>query len=123
MITKHAGIVLMQRSKQLMAKKEDGNKAYRQGNYKEALDLYTEALTIDKRNICTNSKLYCNRALMAQKVSVELLERKKGEDASLSTHSWEIWIRQLQTVHRRLNWTHPIPEPTREELTCKREAG
>ena len=54
-----------------MAKKEEGNTAYRAGSYMVARDLYTEALAIDKRNVCTNSKLYCNRALMAQKVSAE----------------------------------------------------
>lgn len=35
---------------------------------KVAYDLYTEALDIDHLNTYTNSKLYCNRALVGSKV-------------------------------------------------------
>lgn len=58
----------IQRSKNLLAKKEEGNTAFRQGKMKVAYDLYTEALDIDHQNTYTNSKLYCNRALVGSKV-------------------------------------------------------
>ncbi|PNI33956.1 DNAJC7 isoform 6, partial [Pan troglodytes] len=44
-------------AKALKAKKEDGNKAFKEGNYKLAYELYTEALGIDPNNIKTNAKL------------------------------------------------------------------
>ena len=53
-----------------MSKKEAGNVAYRRDSYQEAYEIYSEALTVDPINIITNAKLYCNRALMAQKLGL-----------------------------------------------------
>ncbi|XP_065433953.1 dnaJ homolog subfamily C member 7 isoform X2 [Chrysemys picta bellii] len=61
-------------AKALKAKKEDGNKAFKEGNYKLAYELYTEALGIDPNNIKTNAKLYCNRGTVNSKL-------RKLEDA------------------------------------------
>ncbi|XP_013374741.1 PREDICTED: dnaJ homolog subfamily C member 7 isoform X3 [Chinchilla lanigera] len=55
-------------AKALKAKKEDGNKAFKDGNYKLAYELYTEALAIDPNNIKTNAKLYCNRGTVNSKL-------------------------------------------------------
>uniref|UniRef100_A0A4X2LXA5 DnaJ homolog subfamily C member 7 n=1 Tax=Vombatus ursinus TaxID=29139 RepID=A0A4X2LXA5_VOMUR len=55
-------------AKALKAKKEDGNKAFKDGNYKLAYELYTEALGIDPNNIKTNAKLYCNRGTVNAKL-------------------------------------------------------
>ncbi|KAM6042586.1 dnaJ homolog subfamily C member 7 [Theristicus caerulescens] len=55
-------------AKALKAKKEDGNKAFKEGNYKLAYELYTEALGIDPNNIKTNAKLYCNRGTVNSKL-------------------------------------------------------
>lgn len=60
--------VSFQNAKALKAKKEDGNKAFKKGNYKLAYELYTEALGIDPNNIKTNAKLYCNRGTVNSKV-------------------------------------------------------
>ncbi len=49
-------------------KKDEGNDAFKNGDYQRALDLYSDALAIDPINIITNAKLYCNRALMKQKM-------------------------------------------------------
>lgn len=57
-----------QNAKALKAKKEEGNKAFKEGNYEAAYELYSEALTIDPNNIKTNAKLYCNRATVGSKV-------------------------------------------------------
>lgn len=54
--------VAYKKAKNLETKKEAGNNAFRNHKYKEALELYTEALTIDPVNKTTNSKLYFNRA-------------------------------------------------------------
>lgn len=59
---------LLQNAKALKAKKEEGNKVFKEGNYEAAYDLYSEALTIDPNNIKTNAKLYCNRATVGSKV-------------------------------------------------------
>uniref|UniRef100_A0AAX7SIZ5 J domain-containing protein n=1 Tax=Astatotilapia calliptera TaxID=8154 RepID=A0AAX7SIZ5_ASTCA len=55
-------------AKALKAKKEEGNKAFKEGNYEAACELYSEALTIDPNNIKTNAKLYCNRATVGSKL-------------------------------------------------------
>ncbi|KFO28527.1 DnaJ like protein subfamily C member 7 [Fukomys damarensis] len=59
--------VACRNAKALKAKKEDGNKAFKDGNYKLAHELYTEALAIDPNNIKTNAKLYCNRGTVNSK--------------------------------------------------------
>lgn len=62
-------VLSFQNAKALKAKKEEGNKAFKEGNFEAAYDLYSEALTIDPNNIKTNAKLYCNRATVGSKVS------------------------------------------------------
>ena len=62
-----------QKAKSLMQKKEEGNKAFKAGQWKEAYDLYTDALAIDTNNVFTNSKLYFNRATVSCKVVQILL--------------------------------------------------
>jgi len=59
---------LLQKSKQLVIKKEEGNNAFKAGQYQQACELYTEGLSIDKYNKITNAKLHCNRALVESKV-------------------------------------------------------
>lgn len=49
-------------------KKEEGNEAFKRGNFQEAFTLYTEALAIDPINKHTNAKLYFNRATVGSKV-------------------------------------------------------
>uniref|UniRef100_A0A8C2HVE3 DnaJ homolog subfamily C member 7 n=1 Tax=Cyprinus carpio TaxID=7962 RepID=A0A8C2HVE3_CYPCA len=56
-------------AKSLKAKKEDGNKAFKDGSFEQAYELYSEALTIDPNNIKTNAKLYCNRATVGSKLN------------------------------------------------------
>uniref|UniRef100_A0A8C0CR34 DnaJ homolog subfamily C member 7 n=1 Tax=Balaenoptera musculus TaxID=9771 RepID=A0A8C0CR34_BALMU len=55
--------VTCRNAKALKAKKEDGNKAFKEGNYKLACELYTEALGIDPNNTKTNAKLYCHQGM------------------------------------------------------------
>lgn len=43
--------------KALKAKKEGGNKAFKEGNHKPAYELYTEVLGINPNNIKTNAEL------------------------------------------------------------------
>ncbi|KAL4217288.1 DnaJ subfamily C member 7 [Mactra antiquata] len=56
------------KAKQLIAKKEEGNKEFRAGKFHEAYNIYTAALLIDPNNKFTNSKLYCNRATVCSKI-------------------------------------------------------
>lgn len=69
-----------QNAKALKARKEDGNKAFKEGNYEAAYELYSEALTIDPNNIKTNAKLFCNRGTVGSKV------RHKNKNGALTTH-------------------------------------
>ncbi|KAJ8377248.1 hypothetical protein AAFF_G00264760, partial [Aldrovandia affinis] len=55
-------------AKALKAKKDEGNKAFKEGNYEAAYSLYSQALTIDPNNIKTNAKLFCNRATVGSKL-------------------------------------------------------
>lgn len=65
----HANAKLMRlKSKSLKEKKENGNALFKSGKFREARDLYTEALVIDSLNTDTNSKLYYNRALVNSKI-------------------------------------------------------
>lgn len=57
------------RARNLENTKAKGNEAFKQAKYTEALQLYTEALTVDPLNITTNAKLYCNRATVNSKLN------------------------------------------------------
>ena len=59
----------LQKCKLLKSKKDQGNDAFKAGQFQSAYDLYTEALSIDVHNVNTNAKLYCNRATVGSKVS------------------------------------------------------
>lgn len=59
-----------QKSKQLVNKKEEGNLAFKAGQYQQAYELYSEGLSIDEYNKITNAKLHCNRALVESKVFI-----------------------------------------------------
>ena len=48
--------------------KADGNEAYKNGNFQEAYDLYSKALSIDPDNVSTCAKLYYNRGVVASRV-------------------------------------------------------
>uniref|UniRef100_A0AC11EJ48 DnaJ heat shock protein family (Hsp40) member C7 n=1 Tax=Ovis aries TaxID=9940 RepID=A0AC11EJ48_SHEEP len=69
--------VACRNAKALKAKKEDGNKAFKEGNYKLAYELYTEALGIDPNNIKTNAKLYCNRGTVNSKYEEAVRDYEK----------------------------------------------
>ena len=62
-----------QKSKQLVSKKEEGNLAFKAGQYQQAYELYSEGLSIDEYNKVTNAKLHCNRALVESKVFIPYL--------------------------------------------------
>ncbi|KAL7641261.1 UNVERIFIED_CONTAM: hypothetical protein RMT77_008399 [Armadillidium vulgare] len=59
---------IYKKAKNLKLKKDEGNVAYKNGSFLEALKLYTEALEIDVNNKTTNSKLFCNRATVKSKL-------------------------------------------------------
>lgn len=56
------------KSKSLKEKKEKGNEMFKTGKFREAHQIYTEALDIDALNKDINSKLYYNRALVNTKL-------------------------------------------------------
>ncbi|CAH1788409.1 unnamed protein product [Owenia fusiformis] len=59
---------IYKKAKSLLAKKEEGNTAYKANKLETAYLLYTEALAIDPDNKFTNSKLYNNRATVCAKL-------------------------------------------------------
>ncbi|XP_050362123.1 dnaJ homolog subfamily C member 7 [Nymphalis io] len=57
------------KAKLLKQKKEEGNEAFKMGRWQQALNLYNEALTIDKNNRKVNAKLYFNKATVCSKLN------------------------------------------------------
>ncbi|KAK9235490.1 hypothetical protein V1525DRAFT_409872 [Lipomyces kononenkoae] len=60
---------LLRTSRELEKKKNLGNDAFKRGDLQTALELYSEALSIDKCNKGTNSKLYSNRATVNMRLN------------------------------------------------------
>ena len=50
--------------------KEEGNTAFKAGKYRQAADVYGQALEVDPSNKGTNSKILQNRAMASIKVRV-----------------------------------------------------
>jgi DnaJ family protein C protein 7 len=59
---------IYKRAKTLVKRKDEGNKAYMEGRYKEAYAIYTQALQIDPHNNSVNAKLFCCRATVCSKM-------------------------------------------------------
>ncbi|KAF5305683.1 hypothetical protein FQA39_LY09172, partial [Lamprigera yunnana] len=60
---------MYKRAKLLKKTKDDGNEAYKLCKFQEAINLYSEALTIDPLNKKTNAKLYFNRATVMARLT------------------------------------------------------
>ncbi|KAI8761325.1 dnaJ homolog subfamily C member 7-like [Biomphalaria glabrata] len=65
----HKAKDIFRKAKALTLKKEEGNTAFRAGNFQDAYKLYSDALSIDPNNKSTNSKLFCNRATVCSKLN------------------------------------------------------
>ncbi|XP_041976912.1 dnaJ homolog subfamily C member 7 [Aricia agestis] len=65
------------RAKLLKQKKEEGNEAFKMGQWQQALKLYNEALSIDNNNKKVNAKLYYNKATVCSKLN----QTKEAADA------------------------------------------
>jgi len=59
---------IYRKAKSLEKQKQAGNDAFKKNDYAKASELYSQALNIDTLNKLTNSKLYCNRALVNSKL-------------------------------------------------------
>ncbi|KAK4880754.1 hypothetical protein RN001_008900 [Aquatica leii] len=71
------------RAKFLKKTKDEGNEAYKNCKFQEAIDLYTQALAIDPLNKKINSKLYFNRATVLARL-VKLQEAVADCTAALN---------------------------------------
>lgn len=76
-------LALVEKEKLLKAKQAEGNKLFACGNYRQAYDLYTEALAIDPSNVLINSKMYYNRALTNSKINGDVWDTIKDCTAAL----------------------------------------
>lgn len=68
---------IYKKAKLLKQKKEEGNEAFKMGRWAQALNLYNEALHIDKNNKAVNAKLYFNKATVCAKLN----QTKEAADA------------------------------------------
>lgn len=66
------GVKYLRLVQKLERMKEEGNTAFKTGKYKQAVDLYGQALEVDPTNKGINSKLYQNRALASIRASFSL---------------------------------------------------
>lgn len=62
------GVKYLRLVQKLERMKEEGNKAYKTGKYRQAVEVYGQALEVDSANKGINSKLHQNRALASIKV-------------------------------------------------------
>lgn len=83
------------RAKQLKVKKEEGNEAFKSGNFTQAYTLYSEALSIDPLNKVTNAKLHFNRATVASKLG------RLNEAVSECTSALELDENYMKALLRR----------------------
>lgn len=95
--------IIFQNAKALKAKKEEGNKAFKDGNFEAAYDLYSDALTIDPNNIKTNAKLYCNRATVGSKVCN--VYRRDARVLSFTFYRLSLFVILIVALYIPLNWT------------------
>jgi len=66
-------IKYMRMVQKLSRMKDEGNDHFKSGRTQQAVDVYTEALTVDPTNKGTNSKLLGNRAMCYSKVKARKL--------------------------------------------------
>lgn len=69
------GVKYLRLVQKLERMKEEGNTAFKTGKYRQAVELYGQALAVDPNNKGINSKLYQNRAMASIKVSFPPLSR------------------------------------------------
>lgn len=86
------------KSRALKEKKEQGNECFKTGKFREALAIYTEALSIDPFNKEINSKLLYNRALVNTKVRHKVHTGSEIFIQILNFLSWEIYATQSATA-------------------------
>ena len=91
-------VSLFQKAKSLENQKQAGNDAFRSNDFAKASELYTEALSIDSLNKLTNSKLYCNRALVNSKL------KKYDECVNDCTEAIELDPTYIKAYLRRAKW-------------------
>jgi len=89
------------RAKKLVAKKEEGNAAFKSSDMEKAYTIYSEALAIDPHNKPTNAKLYNNRAMVLDKL------KRLEESADDCTKAIELdenyqkaYLRRAKTLQR-----------------------
>ena len=63
------GLKYLRLVQKLERMKEEGNTAFKTGRYKQAVELYGQALEVDPNNKGINSKLHQNRAMASIKVA------------------------------------------------------
>ncbi|XP_050675516.1 dnaJ homolog subfamily C member 7 [Leptidea sinapis] len=83
------------RAKLLKQKKEEGNEAFKMGRWQQALNLYNEALKIDKTNRKVNAKLYFNKATVCAKLN------QTQEAANACTAALELDENYVKAILRR----------------------
>ena len=79
------GVKYLRMVQKLDRMKEEGNAAFKSGRYRQAVDIYTQALDVDPNNKGTNSKLLQNRAMTSIKVGYPLGSRPLFPSAKTNT--------------------------------------
>ncbi|KAI4177111.1 MAG: hypothetical protein LQ343_000593 [Gyalolechia ehrenbergii] len=110
------GVKYLRLVQKLERMKEEGNKAYKTGKYRQAVEVYGQALEVDSANKGINSKLHQNRALASIKLkdyksaisdcdralaldSSYLKARKTRARALGESGSWEDAVREYKAIY------------------------
>ncbi|KKY24775.1 putative small glutamine-rich tetratricopeptide repeat-containing protein a [Phaeomoniella chlamydospora] len=111
-------IKLLRKVQKLDKAKEAGNTAFKSGKYRDAIDLYTDALQVDSANKGTNAKILQNRAMCHLKLNnataaVEdcdkAIELDPGYIKAKRTHAkalgesgdWENAVKELKEINEQ----------------------
>ena len=90
------GVKYLRMVQKLDRMKEEGNAAFKSGRYRQAVDIYSQALDVDPNNKGTNSKLLQNRAMTSIKVNYPPCSRPLSSSAKLTpSPAQKLQIRHL----------------------------
>jgi DnaJ family protein C protein 7 len=88
---------MKQKTNQFESRKKEGNDAFQEGKFDDAINIYTDVLQIDPQNDVLNSTIYNNRAAAYMKL------KKFKEAKEDATKSIESDPTNLKAIIRRAN--------------------
>ncbi|KAF0697505.1 Aste57867_11815 [Aphanomyces stellatus] len=113
----------IKRIRALDTQKEAANDAFKSGRYQDAVDAYTECLSIDPNNKSYNAKLHCNRAAALAKLNKNEEAIKDCDKAIYYDSSYvKAYLRKAQCL-KDLGGKEHLEQALREYETASKLVG